>query len=361
MNAKYEKWNCEIKRKHSFAWVPKFSENFRTSLNDQVFSAIAVQVFQALGWDTVFHDVRLAEAKIKDDWGKWTEKITVTYEFGKVQVESLSLNSNLWDAGKNSKRVKLFIRAFKDVEKTYSKESIRVLEKEIADRNNLSNYEIPESLPPPKERSRPILIIPFIGAILIAIITGYLIAYCANKVGYIIGLYEVISGILIGFCFKKLIELSNYARADYLDYMLIISVLLTFTLNQYFLYHFIVDTEIQDLVRFSDFIKMRLERGLIIDSLNTGWIGLVLSWGFQLFFTFVIAKFRLDSSLIQYRTGIVPIEVLDFTLYHLLKGKDLQTVRNELTAKGWSKEEDQNDVFYAISAIQNVQEFNRSD
>lgn len=44
-----------------------------------------------------------------------------------------------------------------------------------------------------------------------------------------------------------------------------------------------------------------------------------------------------------------------------MKGKDENGVRKELAKMGWSKEEDQNDVFESIGTIQEMQELNRID
>lgn len=64
---------------------------------------IVIKAFEKLGWDSVFQDEISAEAKRKGDWDRWTEKISVVYEYRKVKVKSISLENEMWDNGRNSK------------------------------------------------------------------------------------------------------------------------------------------------------------------------------------------------------------------------------------------------------------------
>ncbi len=74
-------------------------------------------------------------------------------------------------------------------------------------------------------------------------------------------------------------------------------------------------------IGFIEFIKLRLDAGLTIKSLNTGWIGLLISWIFQLGFTYLIGMLRLISSLTNYQLERVPMPVVDFAFYHFVKEK----------------------------------------
>ncbi|WP_224998752.1 hypothetical protein [Cesiribacter sp. SM1] len=79
----YEK---SIRKKHSFGWTPKYEEETRTVLNKKVFIPITIKVFEKLGWDLVHRDETSAEAK-KGEGSRWTEKISVTWVYGKVEVK----------------------------------------------------------------------------------------------------------------------------------------------------------------------------------------------------------------------------------------------------------------------------------
>ena len=231
-----KKYESTIKKKHSFNWTPKFEEEFRTDLNKKVFVPIVIMTFEKLGWDLVFQDEILAEAKRKGKWDRWTEKISVVYEYGKVKVKSVSLGNEMWDNGRNSKRVRLFKYAFQQTEKEFDKDALAELEKEVERTNNWDDYEIPESLPQPKERKEPKLWIPILGGLITAIILGFTIALLSVKGIYIIGVFEVGVAFAIGFALKFLIKVSNYTNYDILNYMLIGMVIIVYVSNQYFQY-----------------------------------------------------------------------------------------------------------------------------
>ncbi len=361
MTEELKKYETTIKKKHSVNWTPKFEEEFRTDLSKTVLVPIVIKTFEKLGWEVVFQDEISAEAKRKGDWDKWTEKISVTYEYGKVKIKSVSLGNEMWDNGRNSKRVRLFKYAFLRTEKEFDKEALVELEKEVERANNWDDYEIPESLTQPKERREPKLWISIVGGLLTALLLGYIVAFLSVKGIYIIGLFEVGVAIVMGFVLKQLIKVSNYTFYDHLHYLLIGMILITYISNQYFQYQIILNENNFQAFSFWEFMQARFEAGLAIKSLNTGWIGLLISWGLQLVITYFIGILRLSSGLISYSIDRVPMEVVDFTYYHFVKEKTEDQVRAELTKMGWSKTQDQDEVFESIGALQGATEFRRME
>ncbi len=76
-----------------------------------------------------------------------------------------------------------------------------------------------------------------------------------------------------------------------------------FITSQFTQYQLIVsENNISDL-GFFEFIKIRIENGLTIKSLNTGWIGFCLSWIFQIVFPYFLAigKVGISSAKKYYR------------------------------------------------------------
>jgi len=359
MTEELKEYESTIKKKISFGLTPQFEEEFRTQLNKTVFFPIAKEIIESIGWDLVFEDESILEAKQQAEGFHWGQKITIKYHSGRVIVNSKSNQSPIFDFGRNSKRVKLFIYAFQKTEKSYDKNSLAELEQKTIKANNLDDYEIPETLPQPQKQTKSKYWIPLIGGIVVAITLGFLIAFMSVKVTYIIGFYEVAIGFLLGFSFKYLIKFSNYTNFEKLNYILIAVVLLTYFLNQYFSYQLIISENKIESLGFYNFIKLRLQEGLTIDSLNTGWIGLLVSWIFQIGFTYALAYIQLASNLSKYQLQKIPMEVIDFAYYHFVKGKDENGVRQELSNKGWKKIKDQNAVFEAMGAVQGLQELNR--
>lgn len=351
-----------ISRKHSFGLTPKFEEEFRTTLNEKVFLPIAEKTIEKLNWDVVYKNDKTIEAKRKENsFGieKWTEAISITYNHGKVLVKSNSLGNEIWDNGRNSKRVKLFIHAFKETEKSFDKEALNKLEIEIDRKNNWDDYVIPENLPEPTKTKKPNFIIPLIGGFLTSILLALIIAEISINFIYIIGLFEVLAALAIAISLKYLIKLSNFTDFQKLQYLLIGIIILTYVLNQYFQYEIILRENNYERIGFFEFLKIILEQGLTIKKINTGWIGLLISWILQLVLTYYFALSKLISNIALYQLDRIPQEVTDFAFYHFLKEKSENEVRIELAQKGWSEKQNQDEVFEAVTAINTVAEFSR--
>jgi hypothetical protein len=361
MNEELKKYESTIKKKHSFNWTPKFEEEIRTDLNKTVIIPIVIQTFEKLGWDLIYKEQTIAEAKRKGDWNRWTEKITVSFDYGKLTIKSVSLGNEMWDNGRNSKRVKLFIHAFQKTEKEYDREAIAELKQEVEKINNWDDYEIPENLQQPKTRKEPQLWIPIVGGIITALVLGYIVAILSVKVIYIIGLFELGVALVMGFVLKQLIKKSNYTIYNHLHYLLIGMILITYISNQYFQYKIILNENNFQPFSFWEFIQARFKAGLTIKKLNTGWIGLLVSWILQLLITYFVGVLRLSSSLISYLLERVPTEVIDFAYYYFVKDKTEDQVRDELSKMGWTEKQDQEEVFEAIEAIQGATEMNRME
>jgi hypothetical protein len=355
----YEK---TIEKKHSFGWTPKFEEEFRTNLSEKTFILVAEKAIEKLNWDIVYKDENNIEAKRKEtNFGldKWTESITISYKHGKTIVKSESLGNEMWDNGRNSKRVKLFIHAFKETEKSFDKESLEKLEIEAERKNNWDDYVIPEVLPKPNEIKKANFVIPLIGGFIVSIILAIILAKLSVSGIYIIGLFEFLVAIAIGFSLKYLIKFSNFTDFLKLKYLLIGMIILIYVLNQYFQYEIILRENNYDRIGFFEFIKLRFEQGLTIKKLNTGWIGLIISWCLQIVITYFVGVLKLITGITSYQLERVPVEVVDFAFYNFVKDKTEDEVRKELSSKGWSEKQNQDEVFEAIEAIHGANEMNR--
>ncbi|MEZ4850254.1 MAG: hypothetical protein R3B93_16900 [Bacteroidia bacterium] len=283
----------------------------------------------------------------------------MVFDYGKVKVKSVSLGKEMWDMGSNSKRVKLFIYAFQQTEKEFDKKALTELAKEAEKAINWDDYEIPESLPQPKKRKEPQLWIPITGGIITALLLGFIIAFISVKGKYIIGLFEACVVLAISYTLKYLIKTSNYTNYRHIHNLLIGMVVLVYFSNQYFQYQIILYENNYQAIGFLEFMKQRLEAGLTIKSLNTGWVGLVISWIIQLGFTYVFGTFHVGSNLTLYQLERVPGEVVHFAFYHFVKGKTETQVRGELSKMGWTEKQDQDEVFESIRAIQEIKKLKR--
>lgn len=362
MDEFFKNYEKTIKKKHSVNFTPKYKEEFRTSISNTLFVAIAEKTFEKLEWDLVYRDGNSVEAKRKVSnlgFEQWTEAISVKYEYGNVAVKSESLGNEMWDLGRNSKRVKLFIFAFEEILKTFDVESLKELEKEEEKKNNWEDYIIPETLPKPNETKTPKFIIPIIGGLIISLIIGLLLAFISVKGIYIIFLFEFLVATAIAFVMKYLIKVSNFTDFSKLQYLLVAMIILIYVSNQYLQYEIILNENNFDRIGFLEFLKLRLSEGLTIKKMNTGWIGLVISWIIQLGLTGLFVYIKVITVLTKYAIERVPREVVDFAYYHFVKEKSKEEIRKELAKKGWSDTKNQDEIFEAISGFQNANELNR--
>jgi hypothetical protein len=218
---------------------------------------------------------------------------------------------------------------------------------------------IPDSLPLPKERIEPNFIVPAIGGILMSIICAYLIAYVSVNGIYVIGLFEFLVGLAFGFGLKYLMRLGNFTNMEKLKYLLYCMVGIFFISNQVFQYEIIKDQNNLPYIGFLEFVKIRFTNGLKLKSLNTGWIGLVISWILQVILIYWISIIKTLTSLVMFQLEKVPKEVTEFAYYHFLKGKNEQSVRQELYKMGWKDDRVQREVIESIAAVGESQELGR--
>lgn len=353
----------QIKKTHKFAFTPKYKTEFHTQLSEKAFFAITNQTFEKLDWDIVYVDEHSIEAKRKAKslgMSQYTESIIVSFNYGNVTVKSESLGNEFWDNGRNSKRVHLFIHVFQDIEKNYNREELKELEKQQESKENWDDYQIPAELPKPNPIRKSNIVFPILFAFISAVVLAFLIAKISLTGKYIIFLFEFIVGLALAYSLKLGIKFGNFTDFNKLRNILIVSIFIVFIGNQLFQYNLILAENNFERIGFFEFLKLRLQQGLTIKSLNVGAIGLIISWLLQLGLTFVFGYLNLTRFLISYVIKRIPTEVIDFAFYHFVKGKDEAQVRTELSSLGWTNEQNQNEVFEAIDGIQGNNELNRT-
>ena len=361
MEIEYENLRNKIERKHSFKYKPEFSESFKTEINENQIIPLIMEVFEKLEWPIVFQNKKSVEAKCQGDFSKLVGKLTITKSnSGRIEVNSKSLEGNFFDFGKNSKRTGLFIALFKKLVIEY-KESGKLVElaTEFEKQNSWADYEIPSELPKPKKLGEPNLILSIIGGLIIAILFGLLIGFLTIEFTYFIGLYEVGIGIGIGYFFGQVLKQTNYIEFRPIQFIIGGIMAVLFFTNLYTQYYL---TSIENnMVKFNfiEFMRFRWELGLKIKSLETGSIGLLIFWIFQIVFPFFLAQAKVAGITMNYMIEKIPEKVLEYTIYLFDIGKQESEVRAELSQKGWNKKSDQDDIFEALGSINGFQENNR--
>lgn len=361
MSLPIENLSSAVRKKYIFKYKPEFSESFKIDIKEEQVTPLILEVCEQLGWVIVFRDDKSVEAKRSNDWNKFTEKITITKKASdRIEVQSKTIDGNFFDFGRNSMRTGLFIAAFQHLALEYQTSGrLDELEIEFERENNWEDYEIPSELPKPKEYGKPNLILCVIVGVIIAVSFGVFIATLSVKIAYIIGLYELIIGFGIGYFLGEVLKRTNYIDSKSIQILLVILVLLFFVTNQFVQYLLIVSENNISGISFFQFMEMRIANGLVIKELNTGWIGLVISWLVQLIFSYYLASAKVFLAIANYIIGRIPEEVITYTIYLFEKDYSESQVRDELSQKGWNKKSDQDDVFHALVEINGFQEVNR--
>lgn len=353
----YEK---SIQKKHSFHWEPYYEEEFKTTISELAFVPVATAIFETLQWQIQFIDGDCVAAGHLNSFNVVTEEIRVTYAHGKIKVKSTSAKG-MWDMGKNSVRVKLFIHAFKQKEKSYDHEALKALEEATERKNNWDDYKIPEGIAQPTPYKIPDFKLAVLVSLLTAIGIGILMALLTVNVTYVIGLYEMGAAFVLAYSLLYCAKLGNYTNYIKLRNLLITIVALTYITNEVTQTLLVMNEYKMYNTGFWFMFKLRFNAGLQIKDIDTGSIGLVICWIVQLVATYYIAHLRMVIGLNNYSIARVPEEVIDFAYYHMIKGKTESEIRTELNTKGWQKPEQQNEVFEAIGAIYEAKEFNRPE
>jgi len=360
MTPEIEKLENSIKKTHRIGFTPQFKEIIQTSLSNTAFIALGLKAIENIGWEIVFYDETTIEAVSKGKRGNRTEGIIISYDYGKVTVKSSSLGDEMWDQGRNSKRVKLFQLVFSDLEQNMSREEVREIEQKQKKKDQWEEYTIPQSLPEPTSFSKPTVYVPLFGSLIFSLLLGFILAFSITNGVYIIGLFDVGCGFLLGVVLTQTMAFGNYTNFNKLRPIFIVSLVLSFISCQLFIYQLSINGGSFRNIDFISFMKLRFEAGLKIKNINTGWIGLIISWGLFLFLGYFVGLGQLARGIVKQRLKRVPTEVLDFAMYLLIKNNSESKVKEKLSELGWKNPEDQEYVFEAISAIQDAQEMNRS-
>lgn len=356
MLEKYQSYEASIKKKHVIAWSPKFQEETRTSIPPKAFPEVVIKVFNDLDWEIVYVDLKVLVAKRKSSWKwdkKYYERITVTYDYGKVIVQSESIENHLWDNGSNSRLVRLFIYAFKETEATLDRTEIAAMEAKVNKDLNMEDYIIPERLTPPKQRKPPRIAFPVLAALIIALFLGFFMALGAWKIGYYLIAYELAAGFAIGYALSFALKAGNYVDFDKLSRILIITIVLTLFLSHYFYYQLVNVNEALGL----DFFSFM---GLVLDRAYGGWIIFILLNAGRFYFARLIANMIMARGFIDFQLERVPVDVLEFAFYHFSKSESEASVRYELSKMNWSNKEDQDDVFFAMAQLHELREASKT-
>lgn len=360
MEAKLKEIEKQIKRTHHFAWSPKHLETIRIDLEPRLAIHLTEKIFEQLDWEIVYQSDAETEAYFLDRFNFRREKVSVSAtNYGQLEVKSESTGNEMWDQGRNSKRVRLFLHAFQELVEQQDSDSLKAMAAEIEREEKWEDYQEPQDFPTPPESEETTSVWAIIYGGIAAIALSALWALATVNNFYILLLFEV----LIALALAKVLSL-GFKRGKFtyfigVQWILAGSVMLIAILYHYFQYLFIVSTG--DILAFSiwELYDYRLNQGLIIEGLNLGAPGWMILLAVQPVLIYIIALSYISRSQIQLLIDRVPMPVIEHAYFHFLQGKNETQVRSELSKKGWREKGVQDMVFEAMSAIKESMELNR--
>ena len=326
--------------------LPQYKDTIHTDLSMDAFMVTAKKALKDLDWTLISEsDNTLIAEREEIDLGFRipTERITIKYSFGVIEIKSKSL-SKIISLGRNWKRVKLFIFAYEETRLKMTEEDLRQIDDETIEK--WSSYTVPSQLTPPtlpKPYSYHLLII--LGLAL-SLIIGFVSALNTKTDFFILFMLDYLFLYIIEFTIGYGMKRLYYIGIAEANFIILCILLLGCFFHQFFYYELILEQNEVSPIGFWSFLKL----GGAITSMSYGWLLLLLVSAFQIFMMFLIITLRLYSLIILFIQKTIPKDVSDFCTYLFIKGKTDEEVRLELAAKGWS------DVIYqdnAFSAMRN--------
>lgn len=349
MEKKYEEYWASIAKKHVFGFTPKYTERIEVAIKPKLICAISENVFKELDWKIIYMDDNEVKGYVLDDLDAVAYKIDITVDLqGKVSIKSYSEKSEFWDKGRNSKNVKLFVHVFNEKIKEYDERKLNELEEEMRRRDNWDDYEVPCALPLPPKYKTPNIIIPAAGALLVSFLLAYTVSLISYKGMYLVGLVEVGVGFALGYSISQCMKLGNYLYWSLIRYVLLGAVAITYIMSNVFLYQLNSFYQGYDNTGFFEFMVYQYDSGFKFGIIELGSWAMVVHWCVQIVLTYFVGAIRISSSCFSISMSRVPSEVVEFAMYHTVKGNSQEEVENELAKMGWDDDVAQQMVFDAL-------------
>ncbi len=349
MRKEFKEFEKSLKKKSSLGLDPKFQDEFKTNLSRVVAIEIATRVINELGWELKYRDFEQCNASTyNEDLGPHTHQLSIIYKDGQLSVLSKSTRG-IWDNGRNSKFLRLFIYAFKVLERELETETINELHNSLTREENMEDYVLPESLPDPPRIKKRITSLFWFGIIIVSAMGGVLSGTIIRSLTHALILHELLWALLLSFLFVKLIKLTQVFNFDYTTWATYVISIATVFFSEFSEY-IILSLEFQENFMFVDFINAKLDLGFKINNINTGMWGWLILWVAQpVLVGYLIRLFYVDRVLI-YLANRVSMEVIEFVSYWSVKDVLEEKIRRELSSRGWSDKEQQDHAIRAYFA-----------
>ena len=332
MRKEFKVHENSLKKKHSFGSDPKFQCKIKTNLSRVVALEIVAKVIVELDWSIIYRDFEQCNASIfNEDLGGHTHHLAIVYQDGELSVLSKSTRG-IWDNGRNSKFVQLFIYAFKVLERELDTETINHLHNSLTREENMEDYIVPDRLPDPPPVKKTITWLFWFGIIIVSAVGGVISGAIIRSLAHVLILHELLWGLLLSFLFVKLIKLTQVFNFNYTNWAAYIIAAVAVFFSEYSQY-IILLLEFQDNFTFVDFINAKLDQGFNIDEINIGMWGWLILWVAQpVVLGYLIRVFYVDRVL-KYLANRVSAEVIEFLGFWMTKDASVKKLSYEMSIR----------------------------
>jgi len=219
-------------------------------------------------------------------------------------------------------------------------------------------YVPPSELPPPLPHVSGTPLLGMIVGLAAAVVAGIAL-FIVSRVVYIYLLYNVLLGVAIGWAVALAPKQSKYTNTPVLLMLTLLCSLLTYLAFNVALFMYVLRDinappaagPVDWILGFFAFLVVRAQNERFIGGAQIGAVGNAIVWLVEIAITFFCAWGMVRMAINVCHVESVPYRVSKFVLEMLSQGNEVDTVAQELSARGWSDPRDQQHAFQAAQSL----------
>jgi hypothetical protein len=178
--------------------------------------------------------------------------------------------------------------------------------------------------------------------------------FVGAKIIYVYLLYNSLIGVALGWGLAKFPREKKYTDEDgLLGVTLFVSVMPYIVMN--FAWFLVARAAIAEeypgtSITIGEFFEARCE-DTFLAGIEPGVMGWLIIWTIEIGITFVVAWNQVSAAILVTKIEAIPKEVTEFVLHLMSEEKTEETIRAELSTRGWSNPDDQRRAIEAANAV----------
>lgn len=220
----------------------------------------------------------------------------------------------------------------------------------MAEESELSvEYQVPDRLPAPglvgAENPVPAVLLGVLAAVVLGVVF-----FGATRLVYIYILYNSFLGVGVGWAISAGLKQGKYLNRDVLMAITAGCSLLVYV-TFFVAYHQWLMSETGESFGFFDAVSLRAQYELFLWDWEIGTVGNVILWIIEYAITLYFAWRAVKTAILVCQVESVPTEVVEYTAHLFSQGHGVEHIRQELSKKGWTSEQDQMKAIRAVDGL----------